>query len=191
MTSNTAYVRCIHCYQCCHVICTQLYGHTLPVNWSCNLCTGNELAFNHIIHEDDFINAINELQYKTFNRTVQQLDELLFDPFELNDVNIEHNFNEDDYDYLSDGIDQLSCKYFDIHSFISSTSDEASLFSLMHLNIRSIPKHYEELSIFLDCLKLNFSVIGLTETWFSESNVDCYKFHGYHIINIYLVSVYI
>ena len=37
--------------------------------------------------------------------------------------------------------------------------------SLFHLNIRSISRKLDNLTIFLGSLALDFSIIGLTETW--------------------------
>ena len=40
-----------------------------------------------------------------------------------------------------------------------------------------------EFKLFLYCMNYNFTVIGLSETWFKGDNVDCYKLLGYNIIN--------
>lgn len=48
----------------------------------------------------------------------------------------------------------------------------------------SIVKHLDEWKCYLQSLKIEFSVIGVTETWLNESNVDVHNFEGYrHIFN--------
>lgn len=37
--------------------------------------------------------------------------------------------------------------------------------SMLHINCRSLKKNFDFMNIFLDCFDVNFSVIGLTETW--------------------------
>jgi len=53
----------------------------------------------------------------------------------------------------------------------------------MHLNIWSVPKHCHEFALCWYCLNYNLPLIGLSETWFTVENVDCYKLLGYNIIN--------
>ena len=52
-------------------------------------------------------------------------------------------------------------------------------FSLLHLNIRSIPKNINNLELYLQSLYLQFSIIGLTETWLRASNFATFNLHGY------------
>ena len=47
------------------------------------------------------------------------------------------------------------------------------------MNIRSLPKNYDRLVLFLSKLKFNFKVIILTETWLSQTNKDDYPLSGY------------
>ena len=47
------------------------------------------------------------------------------------------------------------------------------------MNIRSLPKHYSELQSYLSALNLNFSVIGLTETWLTDCTADFFELEGY------------
>ena len=54
--------------------------------------------------------------------------------------------------------------------------------SLLHCNIRSLPAHYVELEPYLEILNINFSVIGLSETWLTDSNHDLYSLSGYNYV---------
>ena len=50
---------------------------------------------------------------------------------------------------------------------------------MFHMNIKSLPKHFDELQQYLDVLKYDFSVIGISETWLNEYNTDLYELSGY------------
>ena len=54
-----------------------------------------------------------------------------------------------------------------------------SLFSSLHMNIRSIPRHMNELEAYLSNLCHNFSIVAITETWFTGVTVDTYSLQGY------------
>ena len=54
-----------------------------------------------------------------------------------------------------------------------------ALFSLLHMNIRSIPRHVNELEAYLSNLCHNFSIVAITETWFTDLTVDTYSLQGY------------
>ena len=60
--------------------------------------------------------------------------------------------------------------------------------SLFHMNIRSLPKHIDELEQYLDSLKVTFSIIGLTETRLNEAKEDLYSMKNYLSINEYCKS---
>ena len=51
--------------------------------------------------------------------------------------------------------------------------------SMFHMNIKSLPKHFDELQQYLNVLKYHFSVIGISETWSSENNADLYDLSWY------------
>ena len=48
------------------------------------------------------------------------------------------------------------------HNFLDNSSDQ---FSVLHLNIRSIKKNFENFKLFLNSINFTFSVICLSETW--------------------------
>ena len=81
------------------------------------------------------------------------------------DTNLFHNLSGD----LSS-----KCQYYIEDTFMTLTEDnnENSYFSLLQLNIRSVPCHMSEFQAYLDSLQHKFSIIGLTETWLNEGNRD-------------------
>ena len=177
--SNTANLECIHCSNHCHIGCIKDKEHNMTGNCICDQCIGKWLPFNCMIHNDEFINVIIDYQQIPSKFILEKLNELLFDPFEINDYI--SNFNQ--YcQYLRNDITNLNCKYYDVHKFVTNGNVPKS-FSLMHIHIRSVPKHFHTFTPFLYCLNYYFTVIGLSETWFTSDNVDCYKQLGYNIIN--------
>ena len=60
---------------------------------------------------------------------------------------------------------------------------ENDAMSFCHLNIRSAVKNLNEFSVYLDNLKHNFSVIGISETLFQEDNCsNLYTIKGYRMV---------
>lgn len=82
------------------------------------------------------------------------------------------------------GNDNSNYKYYDPIEFVSQKFN-ATHFSLFHLNISSLSKHFDELTSLLPDLLFNFSVIGITETGFqsklpsSNCNLNGYTFFIY------------
>ena len=54
--------------------------------------------------------------------------------------------------------------------------------SLMHLNIRSIPKNIYMLNNYLLSLDIQFSIIGLMETWLKDETLGLYELPEYKSI---------
>ena len=77
-----------------------------------------------------------------------------------------------------------NCRYFTEMEFNNNSFIDTN-FSLLNLNIRSLPKNYVNLHHFLEGLNISFSVLSFTETWLSEYNKSLYKFKGYsHIYKL-------
>ena len=56
---------------------------------------------------------------------------------------------------------------------------DSNCFSLFHSNIRSAPKNLEHLDAYLKCINFNFTILGLSETWFNDYTVANYDTNGY------------
>ena len=58
-------------------------------------------------------------------------------------------------------------------------------FSLLHLNIRSLNKHHDDLVSLLTNIGQSFNVIGCSETWLNDkSYIDTLNLDGYKLYNI-------
>ena len=61
--------------------------------------------------------------------------------------------------------DLNECTYHDVDSLSSYIGGDFKNFTLIHINIRSNSRNFDEFVIFLNQANLNFSVIILTEIW--------------------------
>lgn len=52
--------------------------------------------------------------------------------------------------------------------------------SLIHLNIKSLRKHFEDLLNLISTFKSTFSGVALSETWLTTSN-ECFPMQGYSV----------
>lgn len=59
----------------------------------------------------------------------------------------------------------------------------AMTFSTFHMNIRSLPKNYDLLTHHLSCLKHEFTVIALSETWLSNDVESLYDLPNYTAVH--------
>ena len=58
----------------------------------------------------------------------------------------------------------LNCQFHKVSEFNNLILNHKEKFSLFHLNISSLPYHFQNLSDFLKLLKNNFSITGITES---------------------------
>ena len=71
--------------------------------------------------------------------------------------------NLHDFDMDDNLIHKVNSKYYDIID-LPQIKKNSHAFSIFHLNIRSLSAHLEELQLLLNALKINFDVIGISET---------------------------
>ena len=77
--------------------------------------------------------------------------------------------------------DKIQCDYFLPEEFKKRTQNETTheKFSLIHLNIRSISNKFNSFKNLIEALNIPFQIIGLTETWLNENNMDCFTMNNY------------
>ena len=137
--------------------------------------------------DTDFINAIAEIWFVNDLYTLSDLEKRLFTPYELDQVDNEHAINDYDPDvhFFSDlNVAHGSSEYYCDRKFntLISSSDAGlkNALSFFNINIRSIPKNIDKLSSYLDLLNFDFTFVGVTETWFSESTIGVNSLNGYN-----------
>ena len=144
----------------------------------------------HCLNEFPFFNVINDAEViDTLNAdTTVANDEMmnqrlnLFDcddvdhaiPINpMNDLDPDHNVN-----LYKESISHMLnvCDYYSEERFESTASKfDKNNFSLYHVNIRSLPAHCNEFLLSLKNTKSCFKIIGMCETWLSDTNLDLYS----------------
>jgi hypothetical protein len=80
----------------------------------------------------------------------------------------------------------LSCDYFledSLNEKVESVYNDGKSFSLIHTNIRSIPKNIASFDQYLSLLSIRFNVIAITETWLNENTASLYNIEHYSTIS--------
>ena len=137
--------------------------------------------------DDDFYSAVLE-GLLDFPFDFHEMNNKVFIPFEIN-KSIDTPLTEMDPDIQFYSNSQYThgakCDYYLEDQFISKVVEkkQCNQLSFFHLNVKSIPKHFDELEMYINSLKLEFTIIALTETWLDESKQDLYNIPKYNCIN--------
>ena len=153
--------------------------------WFCSPCIAEVFPFNQIEDDVEFVATIEDI---TVSGTAMcYLSEKVFIPFELNDKDHSSLLCDPDPDlHYFKSFNQVIANnnYFTETSFKEHINKcwDKDAFSMCHLNIRSISKNLCSFETYLDFIRYNFTIIGLTETWLNDTNYDTYGLLGYHFI---------
>ena len=171
-------VICCSCHLTYHMKCLTLqtedllYIRSNSLTCFCKTCITELFPFNHIEHDDVFVSEVNNIGSCT--RSIESLSHLLFNPFELNsDDHYSPLFDIDpDMNYYNE-IDShiaLNCNYYFEESISAAINDKiktgnlSKVFSLCHVNIRSLKANLPAFEICLQNMNFKFSAIGISET---------------------------
>ena len=188
--SFSMYLQCKNCNHKHHTQCVRLDKDTCNIthSWYCPPCIQTILPFNHFDEDEEFFGAIVE-QRLNCSFQFHEMNSRVFVPFEINqELNTPVSEIDPDLQFYTETnyIENTKCDYYLEDSFndcFTESETEAINASFFHLNIKSLPKHYNELNLYLDSLKVKFSFIALTETWLSEGTEELYGVHNYHVEN--------
>ena len=196
---HSFHIYCSICYAGYHIKCLSnvscedsIYTERDTNVWICINCSATCFPFNHIDNDDDFIDALSELWFLNKNFSIHSLKQKIFNPFEFNEGKSGLPIDDVDPDlqFFNDcAMNNASCNsdYYFIDDFVLKKKTlpiNDNCFSLIHMNIRSAPSHLQEFESLLDSLNSDFSIIALSETWFSDATIDTYGILGYnHVYN--------
>ena len=193
---NACCIQCSVCRSYCHISCMPgvnkndtIYTKRNENKWICIYCNEGLFPFNHFTEDVDFSKCISENCNSCDKISISDLQNRLFNPFEFNN-NLDYLCDTDPDDKYFNVLSSNICNsdYYLEDSFKAKCSQnkyDSSCFSLIHLNIRSVPKHLDEFINYSRNLNVEFSVIGLSETWVKDSNVDLYNINGYRGEHVY------
>ena len=184
-SANCRNLQCKVCKKYCHSKCTRnlppiclekagkfRYRIVRNEKWKCDICTSNELPFSNVSNA-----RIREMRtiHKRKLPSTDELNALFVSETAENDDDIEFKYSYKTQYMTSREIENLNFK------------DESELyedFPILSINVRSIVNrdHFMKFESLLDSLPIKPMVIGLSETWVSESskgsflNLQGYKF---------------
>ena len=137
-----------------------------------------DAVFNSL-HDDDFLDLFRHsfIDLEPNVRTSATYENTVVD-------NINSSSEELVFDFDYDPVQPPSSQYLTENQLKNTIKDfTLDTFSLFHLNIRSINKHFEELQLLLDNpSNQSFSIIGLTETWLSHESNQPFALNGYDFV---------
>lgn len=98
-------------------------------------------------------------------------ENLEFDPFQGNETVLLNDLTDPDINFYNNEITR-NAKYYNPNTDNLSTEIDIKYFSILHLNIRSIQKKFENFKHLLHNLKVTFKIICFTETWCNDINIE-------------------
>ena len=126
--------------------------------------------------------------------TIDSLSSRLFHPVQLNDKDYYTPLSQIDPDVTFFNNENshlgLSCNYYLENSFYDLVKSlmnnfiTDNMFSLCHLNIRSLQANLSAFELILHNLGMHFTAIGISETWLNDYNCDLYNIDGYNLIEV-------
>ena len=194
-------IECATCKNFCHKLCIpgihrydEFYKRIAVANdWICPKCNGSIFPFNHIDDDDDFLICLSEQWHVSYSTDIKKLRDKVFNPFEINNDKRHPLFNYDpDFHYYNLVCNSLSaCDYYLEDAFNEKCEEltfSSMCFSLLHCNIRSIPRNLHALELYVSNLSIKFSVMGFSETWLTSANCSLYSIDGYNVESAYRSS---
>ena len=141
------------------------------------------LPFNHL-DDSSFSLALYELQNGPVHFDPDRFSSLRYNPiFSNSNASLTQSGSLDPD--INFNADETPCDYFIENQFNEMLRRENysdADFSLLHLNIHSLPHNLEHLSDYISCLNIKFSVIGISETWRNGSShsvdINGFKFQS-------------
>lgn len=161
--------------QCCNSI-TNIQGD----DGLCNACRKGMFPFSCLLNED-LSQLIPEKQTIDYSKKLYELENQTFNPLLYNDL---HNkiFDDIDPDVNYYNNQNINCNYYiedSLNELLRSNKNNMHSFSMIHWNIRSAPRNLDSMDSYLQNINIKFDIIGLSETWFNENNIDRYHLEGY------------
>ena len=189
--SHARTVKCTLCKHNYHCKCISIEESDIREllsnnEWFCRQCMGNLLPFIHISNDVEFLQCLDHKDY--FERNWESNYDRIFNPFTpsegnddvflLDEIDPDNNFYNDMVYHSS-----LLCKYYLMDEFNQKFKCENDdIFSLLHMNARSLPSHFSEFRRLIESLEVDFTVIGISETWLNNQNSDLFSLPNYNFI---------
>ena len=176
-------ITCCICNNNCHIKCANVAHENVNPDWFCQICIKSILPFGTLCDDeleillsgltDRLFGIYNNCKNMTFESVARsQSNKFNFDE----DINSDTNF----YSCIN-----ASCNYYTDEEFNDKMRDSLPNYGLtmIHLNCRSLVKHFGEIRNFLRNIILKFDIVALSETWLIPDQHDLndykLKYEGY------------
>ena len=192
---STAYkLNCKICNKTCHKLCVpgvnkyeDFYTNYNDDNWYCPICNQDIMAFNNIDDDNEFISALSEMWEWSVSFSLDELNQKVFVPFEMNTEEEYHPLFQTDpdinyYNTISNQIHHSD--YYLEDSFahqIKRRMIDSKCFSMIHCNILSLPKHLHTFENYIESLGFKFKIVAFSETWLNETTFALYNIPEYNM----------
>ena len=158
--------------------------------WICISCSSRLFPFNDTRDEGEFLSRLSESWDLTHSKLPSSIARLMEESYNFNPLDLDESMNSPFFDinpdlnhlnsmYVSDNL--LSCHYFIANTFkskLQNTNVTRESLSMIHLNMRSASRDkMPQLEAYLSTLDHDFTIIGMSETWFSDAyqaTIPCY-----------------
>ena len=185
---------CSICKNPCHKLCIpgvskydDFYVNFKDSDWFCTPCNQSIFAFNQINDDEEFITVLSEMWDVSITFSLDELNKKMFIPFEMNSEDEYHPLFQTDPDihyYNTISTQILNSEYYLEDAFnqkIKQMSIPPKCLSMIHYNIRSIPKNLQKFEIYLETLEFQFAIIAFSETWLAESSFELHDIKDYNM----------
>ena len=141
VNSSHKAIQCDICDFWIHIKCNGLSANeyaSLQISsevWFCTKCVSDNLPFGQTVSPLIYNKSLSSVEIKEF---LAKLNSLEFD------------------EAMTESMSGVNCRYYDVNDF-SNLDLGSNNFSLFHLNIASLSKHFDELRALLGQLGLGFS----------------------------------
>ena len=155
--AKTHAIKCDKCNLWVHTKCNKInlqtykYQQKTTHDWYCLKCFAETIPFSKISNQE-FLELKQGRKIKFKALALRQPDHNTFLIDKINDV-INDPENE-----------TMSGKYYQVEELPPLMSDTENNFSFFHLNISSLPFHFEELQTLLTTYNLNFDILCISES---------------------------
>ena len=145
------------------------------------------LPFNHS-NDYDFHLALDEFLLGPSKINLKIFSDLQINPTTINNITDDSRYilNEDsdpDTNFLNHSL--TNDKYFldnELNSLLQNLNiNNDNSFSVLHVNARSLSKHFESLEQIINSLSITPDFIGISETWLKEPN-ELIQLENYHFL---------
>ena len=106
------------------------------------------------------------------NKNTASSHENIFNPFDFHYI-LNFDDNNPDINFFNNKCDAVNFLYFSLPEEPCQVEKLLeNSFSVYHITIRSLKKHFDKLLEFLSIRKNEFDIIAISETWWNDNNIN-------------------